>query len=692
MRTLSPLRVLVVGAGPAAAHLHLPRLAALQDRGDIALISICDIVRERAAEARRAFGFLEESSDAIAELERKDVDAVYIFGNAQLHYEYGIRALQNGKHLFVEKPIAPSFRLAQEMAKQAASRGLIAVGGHNRRFYKSLDMVRTRTGKAGWRSVEAIFHKPEFGKPPLFGADSWLTANGIHALDALIFGTGGLPIYIDSVVGNSGAGVPNVFSVLMRWPDGAQGVFLSNNEAGARREEYIFHAPRETFRILEDELTVEKDGICEKTRYPTAESFAAEHDAFLEAIRTGVEPRHSLSALAPSLFVAELIEGGFNGQVEFPLQHGILRPSGSPAKSILVVQPGSLQPALTQLLPNYRLVSLDDVRRAPTRRSDVVAAILGRAAPPLSSDILDRLPRLSIVGIMGLSLAHHDPETLLARNLKLVNASTAYAETVADFAFALAILGRRRAFASNDIMHMGGWGVGPRQAGVKRLLRQVAQSARPILRAVGLEPSLLKLWRRAAPLTQAAGGNQAHDLKDTVVGLIGWGANARAFAERLVQAGAHILVYSTHAASADMRSNGVHPASLAEVLAADIVSLHRGLTADTRHFLGAAELARLRPGAVLINVARGALIEPQALLARLKQRDIFACLDTFEVEPLPASHPLRRLPNVFLTSHIAGGSAEMHDAAAEEVVRKVAALLEGEAIPSLSGAQLRSMT
>src|SRR6202030_540544 len=99
------------------------------------------------------------------------------------------------------------------------------------------------------------------------------------------------------------------------------------------------------------------------------------------------------------------------------------------------------------------------------------------------------------------------------------------------------------------------------------------------------------------------------------------------------------------------------------------VSLHRGLTPATRHFLGAAELARLRPGAVLINVARGALIAPDALLARLRQGDVFACLDTFEEEPLAASHPLRSLPNVFLTSHIAGGSPDMHAAAAEEVVQ-----------------------
>ena len=132
--------------------------------------------------------------------------------------------------------------------------------------------------------------------------------------------------------------------------------------------------------------------------------------------------------------------------------------------------------------------------------------------------------------------------------------------------------------------------------------------------------------------------------------------------------------------------------SLGEALSADIVSLHRGLTPATRHFLGAAELARIRPGSVLINVARGALIEPAALIERLGRGDILACLDTFEEEPLPAAHPLRRMPNVFLTAHIAGGAPEMHAAAAEEIVNKLAAHLRGENAQTIAVASFATMT
>jgi phosphoglycerate dehydrogenase-like enzyme len=94
----------------------------------------------------------------------------------------------------------------------------------------------------------------------------------------------------------------------------------------------------------------------------------------------------------------------------------------------------------------------------------------------------------------------------------------------------------------------------------------------------------------------------------------------------------------------------------------------------------------------LINVARGALIEPKALIARLERADIFACLDTFDEEPLPRRHPLRRLRNVFLTSHIAGGSPDMQAAAVREVIDKIRTHLDGGAVETVTAGRLATMT
>ncbi len=696
--TLKPVRVLVIGAGPAPDAIHLPVLAGLRDRGEIVLTLVCDIQRERAAAARHKFGFLQDSGDGVAAIERADIDAVYIFGGAQLHYEYGMLALRKGKHLFVEKPVAPTYAQARELAELASVRGLIAAGGLNRRFAKSLAAVRARAGRAGWRFAEAVFHKPEFSHLPPFGARTWLGANGIHGLDALLFMMGGLPEQLTAQAGEAAAAQPGAFSALMRWRDGAQGVFLCNNHAGSRREEYVFHAPGETYSVREAGLTIERRGHSATIiRQPMqGDGYGAEHDAFLQAIRSGAEPAHSLAAIAPSLFLAELIENGFSGRVHLPQTQLRTAPPkrALEGQSILIVQSSELQAPLASLLPQYRFVSLEDVRESAAARPDIVAAILGRGSVALPADILDKLPHLAVVGIVALSLARHEPEALLARGIRLLNASSAYAESVGEFALGLAILGRRRAFLSHEVMRAGGWGTVPDAAGFKGMLYRAARGLRPAMKAAGLETFFRGLWNAASPFLgiPELSKERSRDLQGATVGLVGWGANARAFAERLGRAQARVLVYSENAAEVDIRRGGAVPVSLSEVLAADIVSLHRGLTERTRHCLGAAELAKLRPGTVLINVARGALIEPNALLARLKRGDIFACFDTYEEEPPIASHPLRSLPNVFLTAHIAGGSPDNYAAAAVEVVRKVAAHLAVEVTECISAERLRTMS
>src|ERR1700748_261044 len=200
----SALRSLVIGAGPAASHLHLPVLARLRDQRRIVLNTICDLDATRAQMARQKFGFSGASGDAVHAIERADIDIVYILGSAQMHWSLGLAALRCGKHLFVEKPIAPSYEAARQMIDAAITGRRIAAGGLNRRFYEPLAHAKTLGGHAGWRYAEVTFHKAEAGAAVPFGARSWLTANGLLALDALLFVMGSLPSHIASFAGQSG--------------------------------------------------------------------------------------------------------------------------------------------------------------------------------------------------------------------------------------------------------------------------------------------------------------------------------------------------------------------------------------------------------------------------------------------------------------------------------------------------------
>ena len=687
-------RALVIGASETAELLHLAVLVGLRDRRRLDLVEICDLRTERAEAMRKRFGFARASGDAAGAIGRSDVDAVYIFGGAKMHHALGLEALEADKHIFVEKPISPTYAEAMELADAACWRGLIAAGGHNRRFLAAFDHVRRESGQSGWSFAEAVFHKPELGKPAPFGAATWLGANGIHALDALVWMMGGLPESLAAQTGGLGS-MPSVFTAMMRWPNGAQASLLCNNEAGARCEEYRFHAPGETWRVSDRDLSVERNGKRKAVELPSArDGFTAEHEAFLDAVATGVPPRHSIAALAPSLFLAELIEASHCGPVRLPSASVNATAAAPQRHTVLVANAERLRRELGTFPANWRLLTLEDLGRSTDPRPDIKAAIVGQGSPPLDDVTLDKLPNLQVVGVAGLSLKRFGADRLLDRGIDVVNASGAYAESVAEFALGLAILGRRRAFASHEAMRLGGWGTPPPSTALRSMILRLARMLRSIASRIGAEHALRRAWDANPKLAQLSRrpAGQSAELRGAVVGLIGWGANARAFTRRLVDAGATVVAYSEHALPDEIRSSGAEPAPLASVLACEIVSLHRGLTPATRHCIGSVELSRLRPGAVLINVARGALIDPDALVARLRRGDIFACLDTFEEEPLPRRHPLRKMRNLFLTSHIAGGSPDMHANAIREVVAKVARHLDGDAVEAVTAGQMATMT
>jgi phosphoglycerate dehydrogenase-like enzyme len=162
-------------------------------------------------------------------------------------------------------------------------------------------------------------------------------------------------------------------------------------------------------------------------------------------------------------------------------------------------------------------------------------------------------------------------------------------------------------------------------------------------------------------------------LVGATVGLVGLGRIGREVVKRLAGFGCTVIASDPVADPAEWRQRGVEVVDLGTLLErSDVVSLHIPLSDKTRNLIGAKEIARMRPTAIVINTSRGGLIDEDALAAALRAgRLAGAGLDAFAMEPLPASSPLLGLDNVVLTGHVAYGSEVAARASAQAAIDAV---------------------
>ncbi len=154
---------------------------------------------------------------------------------------------------------------------------------------------------------------------------------------------------------------------------------------------------------------------------------------------------------------------------------------------------------------------------------------------------------------------------------------------------------------------------------------------------------------------------EARLLSGKTVGIVGFGAIGRSVARLLAGFGCTILYNKpTPLPPAEEQALGVAYATLAEMLPrVDVLSLHCPLVAATAKLIDAAALAAMKPSAVLVNVSRGGVVDEMALVEALRHRIIHAAaVDVYETEPVPADHPLLKLPNAVVTPHLAAGAAD----------------------------------
>ena len=180
---------------------------------------------------------------------------------------------------------------------------------------------------------------------------------------------------------------------------------------------------------------------------------------------------------------------------------------------------------------------------------------------------------------------------------------------------------------------------------------------------------------------------EVHRLAGRTLGLVGFGASAQAVARRAAGFDLHVQAWTRSAENyrAVALRVGVRLVPLDDVLAhSHFVSIHLPLTAQTRNLLGADELCRMRADAVLINTARGAIVDEVALIGCLQRRtiagaalDVFASIDVFAPPGAPVRHPLLELDNVMATPHCAGSSVESSRESKVRGARHAAQVLGG---------------
>lgn len=169
------------------------------------------------------------------------------------------------------------------------------------------------------------------------------------------------------------------------------------------------------------------------------------------------------------------------------------------------------------------------------------------------------------------------------------------------------------------------------------------------------------------------------EVRGKTLGIVGMGRIAQEVAERAKGLGMQILAFDPYVTEEYAAQRGVTLASLDDLLSrSDFVTVHVPLNDATRHMIGPDQLARMKPGSRLLNVARGGIIDEDALVAAVKSGHLAgAAIDVFEQEPLPADSPLRTLPQIILTPHLGGSTVEAQEKVAADVAQQVLDVLEG---------------
>jgi D-3-phosphoglycerate dehydrogenase len=284
---------------------------------------------------------------------------------------------------------------------------------------------------------------------------------------------------------------------------------------------------------------------------------------------------------------------------------------------------------------------------AQSRTEDEVAAVTRDADfvltqfAPVTKRAIDSMRRARLITRYGIGVDNVDLAAARARGIPVYNVPDYCIDEVADHTLGL----------------------------ILSLTRQIAPLSASV-KAGG--------WKRPTPLPKF------HALRDLTIGVVGCGRIGRAVIARLGPFKATILGHDPAMSAETIAALGAEPVSLDDLYQrSDVVTLHCPSTEQTRRMINEGTLARMKDGVLFINVARGTLVDQDALIAALRAGKVGgAALDVTDPEPIQDDSPLLSMPNVVITNHCASGSDRAGAALRQGVVQTVSLAIRGERVPN----------
>lgn len=316
----------------------------------------------------------------------------------------------------------------------------------------------------------------------------------------------------------------------------------------------------------------------------------------------------------------------------------------SPDRPVVLIAEKLADAALDVLRHDFDVRHVDGTDRPALLAALADAdAVLVRSATRVDAEALAAGPSLKVVARAGVGLDNIDVDAATARGVMVVNAPTSNTTSAAEHAIALLLAVARHVPAANASLQAGE-------------------------------------WKRSA--------FTGVELADKTVGIVGLGRIGVQVAHRLAAFGTTLLAYDPYVQPARAGQIGVRLVSLDELLAdSDFITIHLPKTPETLGLIGAAELAKTKPGVRIVNDARGGLIDEHALADAIRSGHVAgAGIDVFATEPATDS-PLFGLPGVVVTPHLGASTREAQDKAGLSVARSVKLALSGEFVPDAVNVQ-----